>query len=102
MDPNFPSPNGDGDAPIIIYGYTPSTVLCYLAFAFFGLALLGHAVQLFKYRTWSVIEVKSLNIGLNADLFCCAGTSRALLSESSWRSLAMFHDTSLDLRTPTV
>lgn len=23
VDPNIPNPNGDGDAPIIIYGYGP-------------------------------------------------------------------------------
>ena len=54
VDPNFPNPNGEGDAPIIIYGYTPSTVLCILAFVFFGLALVAHVLQLIKYRTWYV------------------------------------------------
>jgi hypothetical protein len=52
VDPNWPPPNGADDAPIIIYGYTPSTVLCYLAFAFFGIALLAHLWQLVKYKTW--------------------------------------------------
>jgi hypothetical protein len=52
VDPNWPNPNGPDDAPIIIYGYTPSTVLCILAFVLFSIALIAHVAQLVKYRTW--------------------------------------------------
>ncbi|KAK9813776.1 hypothetical protein WJX73_008822 [Symbiochloris irregularis] len=37
VDPNFPNPNGPGDASIIIYGYTPSLVLGVIGAVYFGL-----------------------------------------------------------------
>ncbi|KAI9682299.1 MAG: hypothetical protein M1817_000353 [Caeruleum heppii] len=52
VDPNIPNPNGEGDAPIIIYGYTPSLVLAVLGIVLFALSSLLHAYQVFRYRTW--------------------------------------------------
>ncbi|KAF2824515.1 RTA1-domain-containing protein [Ophiobolus disseminans] len=52
IDPNFPPPNGPGDASIIIYGYTPSFALGILGCVLFALAGIVHVWQLFKYRSW--------------------------------------------------
>lgn len=52
IDPNFPNPNGPGDASIIIYGYTPSIVVGVLGATLFFLAGILHLHQLLKYRTW--------------------------------------------------
>lgn len=52
IDPNWPPPGGDGDATIIIYGYTPNFALCVLALVLFFILGLAHGWQLFKYRTW--------------------------------------------------
>ena len=52
IDPNWPPPGEDGDATIIIYGYTPNFALCILALVLFFMLGLGHGWQLFKYRTW--------------------------------------------------
>lgn len=52
VDPNWPSPGGDGDASIIIYGYTPSFALAVLGCVLFLIAGIAHSWQLFKYRSW--------------------------------------------------
>jgi hypothetical protein len=52
IDPNWPPPGGDGDATIIIYGYTPSFALGVLGCVLFFVAGLAHGWQLFKWRTW--------------------------------------------------
>ena len=52
IDPNWPPPGGDGDATIIIYGYTPNFALCVLALVLFLILGLAHGWQLSKYRTW--------------------------------------------------
>lgn len=52
IDPNWPPPGGDGDATIIIYGYTPNFALCVLALVLFFILGLAHGWQLFRYRTW--------------------------------------------------
>lgn len=52
IDPNWPPPGEDGDATIIIYGYTPNFALCILALVLFFILGLGHGWQLLKYRTW--------------------------------------------------
>lgn len=52
IDPNWPPPGGDGDATIIIYGYTPNFPLCILALVLFFILGLAHGWQLFKYQTW--------------------------------------------------
>jgi hypothetical protein len=52
IDPNWPPPGGDGDATIIIYGYTPNFVLCVLALVLFFLLSMAHGWQLSNYRTW--------------------------------------------------
>ncbi|KAF3002419.1 hypothetical protein E8E13_003513 [Curvularia kusanoi] len=52
IDPNWPPPGGDGDATIIIYGYTPNFALCVLALVLFSILGLAHGWQLSKYRTW--------------------------------------------------
>ncbi|KAI9820107.1 MAG: hypothetical protein M1832_003814 [Thelocarpon impressellum] len=57
IDPNFPNPNTENDAPIIIYGYTPSFVLAVLGVAIFALSTLVHLFQVVKYRTWYFIPI---------------------------------------------
>lgn len=52
IDPNWPPPGGDGDATIIIYGYTPSFALGVLGCVLFFVAGLAHGWQLVKWRTW--------------------------------------------------
>lgn len=52
VDPNFPNPNGPGDAPVIIYGYTPSIVVGILGCALFFFSGVLHMWQLLKYRSW--------------------------------------------------
>ncbi|KAF2017603.1 RTA1-domain-containing protein [Aaosphaeria arxii CBS 175.79] len=52
IDPNFPNPGTDGDATIIIYGYTPSIVVGVLGCVLFLVALIAHLFQLLKYRSW--------------------------------------------------
>ncbi|KAH7391035.1 RTA1 like protein-domain-containing protein [Phaeosphaeria sp. MPI-PUGE-AT-0046c] len=52
IDPNWPPPGGDGDATIIIYGYTPSSALALLGCILFFIAAIAHTWQLFKHRTW--------------------------------------------------
>ncbi|KAK3201795.1 hypothetical protein GRF29_164g696585 [Pseudopithomyces chartarum] len=52
IDPNFPNPMGEGDATIIIYGYTPSIVVGILGIVLFALAGVFHLWQLVKYRSW--------------------------------------------------
>lgn len=52
IDPNWPPPGGDGDATIIIYGYTPSFALGVLGCVLFFIGGLAHGWQLFKYRSW--------------------------------------------------
>ncbi|KAF2424947.1 RTA1 like protein [Tothia fuscella] len=52
VDPNFPNPNGPADAPIIIYGYTPSLAVALLGVILFSISAILHAFQLFRYRTW--------------------------------------------------
>ncbi|KAI4221482.1 MAG: hypothetical protein L6R36_006875 [Xanthoria steineri] len=53
VDPNIPNPNGEGDAPIIIYGYTPTLALAVLAIVLFGLLLLFHAFRLYTTRLYA-------------------------------------------------
>ncbi|KAL8673077.1 MAG: hypothetical protein Q9168_002500 [Polycauliona sp. 1 TL-2023] len=53
VDPNIPNPNGDGDAPIIIYGYTPTLALAVLALALFALLLLFHIFRLHTTRLYA-------------------------------------------------
>ncbi|KAH7080128.1 RTA1 like protein-domain-containing protein [Paraphoma chrysanthemicola] len=52
IDPNWPPPGGDGDATIIIYGYTPSFALGVLGCVLFFIAGIAHGWQLFKWRAW--------------------------------------------------
>ncbi|KAL8676846.1 MAG: hypothetical protein Q9186_006673 [Xanthomendoza sp. 1 TL-2023] len=53
VDPNIPNPNGDGDAPIIIYGYTPNLALAVLAIVLFLLLLLFHIFRLYTTRLYA-------------------------------------------------
>ncbi|KAK3387958.1 RTA1 like protein-domain-containing protein [Podospora didyma] len=58
VDPNWPPPFplGKNDAPVIIYGYTPSFALSLLATILFVLFFLAHIWQgAIKYRTWYFI-----------------------------------------------
>jgi hypothetical protein len=52
IDPNWPPPGGDGDASIIIYGYTPSFALGVLGCVLFFVAGIAHGWQLTRYKTW--------------------------------------------------
>ncbi|KAL8995387.1 MAG: hypothetical protein Q9169_004864 [Polycauliona sp. 2 TL-2023] len=53
VDPSIPNPNGDGDAPIIIYGYTPTLALAILALVLFALLLLFHIFRLYTTRLYA-------------------------------------------------
>jgi len=55
IDPNWPSPNGPDDAPIIIYGYKPSFVLALLGIVLFSFSFVAHTYQVVRYRTWYFI-----------------------------------------------
>ncbi|KAK0668173.1 RTA1 like protein-domain-containing protein [Cercophora samala] len=51
VDPNWPFPGGPNDAPVIIYGYTPSFALALLATILFCLYFVAHLFQVVRYRT---------------------------------------------------
>ncbi|KAL8894061.1 MAG: hypothetical protein Q9192_004657 [Flavoplaca navasiana] len=53
VDPNIPNPNGEGDAPIIIYGYTPTLALSILALILFTLLLLFHIYRFSTTRLYA-------------------------------------------------
>ncbi|EKD14845.1 uncharacterized protein L3040_003937 [Drepanopeziza brunnea f. sp. 'multigermtubi'] len=53
VDPNFPNPNGPGDASVIIYGYTPNFIICILGIVFFAFIFFAHLLQIIIYRLWS-------------------------------------------------
>ncbi|KAL8924342.1 MAG: hypothetical protein Q9208_004123 [Pyrenodesmia sp. 3 TL-2023] len=58
VDPAIPNPNGEGDAPIIIYGhgfhiYTPTLALNVLALVLFGILLLFHSYRLYTTRLYA-------------------------------------------------
>ncbi|KAI4277504.1 MAG: hypothetical protein LQ337_001722 [Flavoplaca oasis] len=53
VDPNIPNPNGEGDAPIIIYGYTPTLALNILALILFTLLLLFHIFRFYTTRLYA-------------------------------------------------
>jgi len=57
VDPNFPPPGGDGDAPIIIYGYTPNYPLTIFAATIFSVSFIIHVYQIYRYRTWYFVTV---------------------------------------------
>jgi hypothetical protein len=50
VDPNWPFPGGPNDAPVIIYGYTPSFALALLATILFSLYFLVHLYQVIRHR----------------------------------------------------
>ncbi|KAF1922932.1 uncharacterized protein M421DRAFT_408236 [Didymella exigua CBS 183.55] len=52
INPNWPPPGEDGDAVIIIYGYTPKFALYIFALVLFFTLGLGNGWQVSKYRTW--------------------------------------------------
>jgi hypothetical protein len=52
VDPNFPNPHGVHDAPIVIYGYTPSFALALLAIIIFLASFIAHTHQVRRYRSW--------------------------------------------------
>ncbi|MCJ1271951.1 hypothetical protein MMC22_011856 [Lobaria immixta] len=53
VDPAIPNPNGPDDAPIIIYGYTPTLALSILAIVLYALALALHSARLYRHRRWA-------------------------------------------------
>ncbi|KAI9052253.1 hypothetical protein LZ554_003610 [Drepanopeziza brunnea f. sp. 'monogermtubi'] len=57
VDPNFPNPNGPGDASVIIYGYTPNFIICILGIVFFAFIFFAHLSQIIIYRLWSFIPL---------------------------------------------
>lgn len=85
VDPNWPRPDSDDSACIIIYGYVPSIIVCALALALFGLALIAHAWLLFKHKTWYFIPV---TIGLVMELV--GFISRTLSSRKNPYSVIFF------------
>ncbi|KAK0618824.1 RTA1 like protein-domain-containing protein [Immersiella caudata] len=52
VDPNWPFPGGPNDAPVIIYGYTPSFALALLGVIIFFIFTVVHIWKLFRYRSW--------------------------------------------------
>ncbi|KAK3314392.1 RTA1 like protein-domain-containing protein [Apodospora peruviana] len=52
VDPNWPFPGGKNDAPVIIYGYTPSFALAVLGVILFALFFAVHIFQLLRHRSW--------------------------------------------------
>ncbi|KAK4443058.1 RTA1 like protein-domain-containing protein [Podospora aff. communis PSN243] len=52
VDPNWPFPGGPNDAPVIIYGYTPSFALALLGVIIFFIFTVVHIWQLFRHRSW--------------------------------------------------
>ncbi|KAI9805858.1 MAG: hypothetical protein M1825_000472 [Sarcosagium campestre] len=57
VDPNFPNPNGENDAPIIIFGYTPALALGVLGVILFSISFVLHLFQVIRYRTWYFIPM---------------------------------------------
>ncbi|CAI6339278.1 unnamed protein product [Periconia digitata] len=78
IDPNFPNPMGEGDATIIIYGYTPSLAVGVLGVVLFVLAGIAHAVALVRWRTWyfSTVLVGTAFVSLKFSLLCVWGLGR--------------------------
>jgi hypothetical protein len=52
VDPNWPFPGGPNDAPVIIYGYTPSFALALLGTILFAIFFVVHVFQVHKYKSW--------------------------------------------------
>ncbi|KAK3335213.1 RTA1 like protein-domain-containing protein [Cercophora scortea] len=54
VDPNWPPPFplGKNEAPVIIYGYTPSFALALLGAILFLFFTIAHSYQVTRYRTW--------------------------------------------------
>ncbi|KAF2206082.1 RTA1 like protein [Delitschia confertaspora ATCC 74209] len=65
VDPNFPNPNGPDDAPVIIYGYTPSLAVGLLGIILFAISLVLHIYQVIRYRTWYFVTIP---IGLSFEI----------------------------------
>ena len=74
VDPNFPFPGGENDAPVIIYGYTPNFALALLAVILFFIFFLVHTAQVYMHRSWYFV---TFAIGL---LFEIIGYIARLLS----------------------
>lgn len=65
VDPNWPPPGGPNDAPVIIYGYTPSFALAVLATILFFIFFVVHLFQAIRYRTWYFI---TFSVGLSFEI----------------------------------
>lgn len=61
VDPNWPFPGGPNDAPVIIYGYTPSFALALLADIIFLIFFLVHSWQVIRHRSWYFV---TFSVGL--------------------------------------
>ncbi|KAK1756665.1 RTA1 like protein-domain-containing protein [Echria macrotheca] len=61
VDPNWPFPGGPNDAPVIIYGYTPSFALALLADIIFLLFFVVHSWQVVRHRSWYFV---TFSVGL--------------------------------------
>lgn len=85
VDPNWPRPNDDSSACIIIYGYVPSIVVCALALALFAIALVAHSWLLYKHRTWYFVPIV---VGLLMELV--GYISRTLSSQKNPYSVIYF------------
>jgi len=65
VDPNWPSPGGENDTSVIIYGYTPSFALALIAVIIFFLFFLVHIFQVTRYRSWYFV---TFSIGLGFEI----------------------------------
>jgi hypothetical protein len=83
VDPNFPNPKGIHDAPIVIYGYTPSFVLAVLAIITFLVSFIAHTYQVRRYRTWYFVPF-AVGTGLEV-----VGYAFRALSASKYLSLPL-------------
>ncbi|KAL9096808.1 MAG: hypothetical protein Q9163_006402 [Psora crenata] len=68
VDPSIPPPNGENDAPIIIYGYTPTLALNILALVIYALLLLLNAYRIGQTRRNNTTRAFSILVFITAVL----------------------------------
>jgi len=57
VDPNWPAPDREDDAPYIIYGFTPSFALALVGIVLFTIAFVVHAIQVAYHRCWYFVPM---------------------------------------------
>src|ERR1700755_2744117 len=91
VDPNWPSPNGPGDAPIIIYGYRPSFALALVGIVLFTAAFIVHSLQVAKYRCYYFIPVAvGCLFEIVGYVFRSLSSSKAFQSPPQHQQLTLF------------